>query len=182
MLMRPDQWRLPSEPTMAAASSRAAAQGRRVRAIYPVRALHQARSTLLDRAAAGEEIRLLPEVRSRLAIVGDDRALIPEQPGLTNVRAIVLRDAAIVAPLRLYYEELWNQAVALPVFDAHDVRQDARRLLLSQMADGARDEQIARTLGIGLRTVRRRIASLMEELGAETRFQAGVEAVRRGWI
>lgn len=182
MLLRPDQWRLSSEPSMAAASARAVSQGRRVRAIYPVRALHQARSMLMDRHAAGEEVRLLPEVPSRMAIVGEDRALIPEHPGLTNVRAIVLRDSGIVAPLRLYFEELWKQAVALPVFEAHDVRQDARRLLLSEMADGARDEQIARTLGIGLRTVRRRIATLMLELGAETRFQAGVEAVRRGWV
>jgi DNA-binding NarL/FixJ family response regulator len=47
---------------------------------------------------------------------------------------------------------------------------------------GATDEVIARKLGIGLRTVRRRIASLMTELGVDTRFQAGVEAVRRGWL
>ena len=39
-----------------------------------------------------------------------------------------------------------------------------------------------RKLGIGLRTVRRRIAELMTDLGVDTRFQAGVEAVRRGWL
>ena len=41
---------------------------------------------------------------------------------------------------------------------------------------------IARKLGISLRTVRRRMAELMSDLGADTRFQAGVEAVRRGWL
>ena len=50
--------------------------------------------------------------------------------------------------------------------------------LLQQLAAGAKDEQIARTLGLSLRTVRRRVADLMIELGADTRFQAGVEAVR----
>jgi DNA-binding NarL/FixJ family response regulator len=30
--------------------------------------------------------------------------------------------------------------------------------------------------------VRRRVAELMDELGARTRFQAGVEAVRRGLL
>jgi DNA-binding NarL/FixJ family response regulator len=35
---------------------------------------------------------------------------------------------------------------------------------------------------MSLRTVRRRVAELIEELGAQSRFQAGVEAVRRGWI
>ena len=47
---------------------------------------------------------------------------------------------------------------------------------------GAKDEQIARTLGLSLRTVRRRVADLMIELGVDTRFQAGVEAARRGWL
>ena len=51
-----------------------------------------------------------------------------------------------------------------------------------QLAAGAKDEQIARTMGLSLRTIRRRIADLMIELGADTRFQAGAEAVRRGWL
>lgn len=182
MFMRPDQWRFPTEPAIAAAFKVALGQGRRARGIYPVRALHQARSVLTDRAATGEEIRLLPDVPSRLAIVGETRALLPEFPGVANERALVLRDAGLVAHLKLYFEEMWEQAVALPVFEARDVRGEARRLLLSELADGARDEQIARKLGIGLRTVRRRIAQVMLELGAESRFQAGVEAVRRGWI
>lgn len=182
MFLRPDQWRLPTEPAIASGFKYALEQGRRARGLYPVRALHQARSTLTDRAAAGEEIRLLPEVPSRLAIVGDSRALLPPYPGVTNERSLVIREPGLVAHLKLYFEELWDQAVALPVFETQDVRGDARRLLLAELAEGARDEQIARTLGIGLRTVRRRIASLMIELGAETRFQAGVEAVRRGWL
>ena len=45
-----------------------------------------------------------------------------------------------------------------------------------------KDEQIARELGLSLRTVRRRVAEVLDELGATSRFQAGVEAVRRGWV
>ena len=59
---------------------------------------------------------------------------------------------------------------------------DMRGFLLQQLAAGAQDEQIARRLGVSLRTVRRRGADLMSELGAESRFQAGVEAAKRGWI
>ena len=55
-----------------------------------------------------------------------------------------------------------------------------RRLLLDLLAAGRRDEQIARELRLSVRTVRRRVAAIMQELGAESRFQAGVEAVRRG--
>jgi DNA-binding NarL/FixJ family response regulator len=66
----------------------------------------------------------------------------------------------------------------LEATDASDVGQQ----LLEMLASGAKDEQIARALGMSLRTVRRRIASLMAELGADSRFQAGIEAVRRGWL
>ena len=61
-------------------------------------------------------------------------------------------------------------------------RGSERTFLLRQLLSGAKDEQIARTMGLSLRTVRRRIAELMIELGADTRFQAGAEAVRRGWL
>ena len=47
---------------------------------------------------------------------------------------------------------------------------------------GAKDEAIARELGIGVRTLRRRMSHLMGLLDAETRFQAGMQAVRRGWV
>ena len=74
--------------------------------------------------------------------------------------------------------------MAVPGLDGAAVRRGAsdRRLLLGQLAGGAKDEQIARALGLSVRTVRRRVAELLDELGADSRFQAGVEAVRRGWI
>ncbi|WP_162598621.1 helix-turn-helix transcriptional regulator [Nocardioides gilvus] len=182
MFLRPDQWRLPSEPRSAALFDQVLQQGRRARAIYPVRALHEARSMLIARSEAGEEIRLLPEVPTRLGIVGQNRALMPEYPGATGMRTTVLRDPGLVAILSFYFEVLWDQSVALHSLMEGDSREELQDLLLTELASGARDEQIARRLGIGLRTVRRRVANLMLELGAETRFEAGVEAVRRGLI
>jgi DNA-binding NarL/FixJ family response regulator len=77
---------------------------------------------------------------------------------------------------------MWDKATPVAELDRGAARPDLRRLLLLQLADGAKDEQIARTLGLSLRTVRRRIADLLIELGVDSRFQAGVEAVRRGWL
>ena len=54
--------------------------------------------------------------------------------------------------------------------------------LLSLLSAGRSDSTIARLSGISLRTVERRVRSLMDRLGAKTRFQAGVQAARRGWI
>src|SRR4051812_1586840 len=45
--------------------------------------------------------------------------------------------------------------------------------ILDGMAAGETDEVIARGLGVSTRTLNRRIALLMETLGARTRFQLG---------
>ena len=93
--------------------------------------------------------------------------------------------AALVAPgVVLNKDGAFQRTFAFrgPDLEAATARPDERRFLLEQLMAGATDEVIARKLGIGLRTVRRRIAELMTELGVDTRFQAGVEAVRRGWL
>lgn len=181
LFLRPDQWRLPSESVMAVAVTQAILQGRAVRAIYPARALREAPSVLIGRATIGEQIRVVPEVPTRLAVIGN-RALVPEPPGLASERRLVVRQPGLVEMLAAYFEVLWDRAVAVPALERGDATPDLDELLLAQLAQGAKDEQIARTLGISLRTVRRRVAQLMAELGVDSRFQAGVEAVRRGWL
>jgi len=180
--LRPDQWRLPSESAMAAAFNQAVQSGRRVRAIYPMRALQEAPAILVGRAAIGEQIRLLPEVPSRLAVVGTSRAVIPDPLGVGSRRVVVIEQQSIVELVTAWFDHLWDSAATVPMLDRGEARPDLRRLLLAQLAAGAKDEQIARTLNISLRTVRRRIAALMADLGVDTRFQAGVEATRRGWL
>ncbi|WP_066042055.1 helix-turn-helix domain-containing protein [Herbiconiux solani] len=56
------------------------------------------------------------------------------------------------------------------------------RALIALMAVGMKDDAIARQLQISPRTLRRRSQELMLELEATTRFQAGLEAGRRGWL
>ncbi|OHV47242.1 hypothetical protein BCD48_19545 [Pseudofrankia sp. BMG5.36] len=58
----------------------------------------------------------------------------------------------------------------------------AELLLLQLLADGAKDESAARSLGVSVRTVRRMVADLMRRLEARSRFQAGILAKRRGWL
>lgn len=70
---------------------------------------------------------------------------------------------------------------------AGDVADDAppspaELLLLQLLADGAKDEAAARSLGVSVRTVRRMVADLMRRLDARSRFQAGILAKRRGWL
>ena len=118
---------------------------------------------------------------TRLAVIGD-RVLLPDPPGLANERRLLVRQPGLVELVVSYFEALWDRAVAVPALDHGEAPPDLNELLLRQLAQGAKDEQIARTLGVSLRTVRRRIAAIMAELGVDSRFQAGVEAVRRGWL
>ena len=54
--------------------------------------------------------------------------------------------------------------------------------ILQLLVSGASDQVIARQQGISVRTVERRVRYVMEHLGAATRFHAGAQAVRRGWV
>lgn len=64
----------------------------------------------------------------------------------------------------------------VPAADSADQR------LLTMLASGLKDDAIARHLDISSRTVGRRVADLMDGLGARTRFQAGVHAQRRSLL
>jgi DNA-binding NarL/FixJ family response regulator len=79
----------------------------------------------------------------------------------------------------------WNAATPLgavatengtPVISVHE------QALLRFLAAGLTDDAAARRLGVSVRTARRQVAAIMARLGASSRFQAGYEAARRGWL
>jgi DNA-binding CsgD family transcriptional regulator len=180
--LRPDQWRGPREARMTALVADALRDsGRASRAIYPLHATREGPDMLAGRAAAGEHIRVLPEVPTRLLVIGDTHVVFPEPLGYADIPLAVVRQGGVVDAMTQWFELLWERA-ATPAVVARGGRRDQRRFLLQQLAAGDHDEQIARRLGLSLRTVRRRVADLMTQLGADSRFQAGVEAARRGWI
>jgi len=116
---------------------------------------------------------------TRLFVISGTHAVLPEPLGFADEPRLLVRQGALVAALTLLFELYWERSVAVPEAEG---RVDERVFVVRQLASGAKDEQIARTLGLSLRTVRRRVADLMIELGVDTRFQAGAEAVRRGWL
>ena len=106
--LRPDQWRFPSESEMAVAVGNAIREGKRVRAIYPARAMSEAPQMLRTRAEIGEEVRVVPTVLTRLVIVGPRRAIVPEPLGVGSDRRAVVRQPAIVGMFQAYFDELWR--------------------------------------------------------------------------
>ncbi len=179
--LRPDQWFLPTGARIDVAVTEAIANGRASRVIYPAKVIETNPENVHARARAGELIRILPAVPTRMAIFGAEAAVLPEIWGSPAGSRLLIRQPAIVAACIAYFDELWGHAVTAPGFGS-ELAAGERTQLLELLARGAKDEQIARTLAMSLRTVRRRIASLLGELGVDSRFQAGMEAVKRGWL
>ncbi|MGD8149387.1 hypothetical protein [Ornithinimicrobium sp. Y1694] len=148
------------------------AGGRVIRSIFP-------RSMLLDprlhalasaRAEAGEQQRFLPDdqIRVDFGVWGRTGVLLDEGGGADS-DYLLLRTPVVLDAFTTLFEELWRRAE--PVSrdaSAEDVK------ILDLLSLGLKDEAVARQLGLGLRTVRRRIAALMEDHGVDTRFQLGL--------
>jgi DNA-binding CsgD family transcriptional regulator len=180
LFLRPDAWAMPRESAISQVVGRAVDSGRRSRAVYPLRVLHEAPEVLHTRADEGEEVRLIDDLPTRMFVIEGTHAIVPEPLGYSDEPRLLVRQGALVEALTLLFELYWEKAV--PVAEVTAGRTSERSFLLRQLQGGAKDEQIARTMGLSLRTVRRRISELMIELGADTRFQAGAEAARRGWL
>jgi DNA-binding CsgD family transcriptional regulator len=181
LFLRIDKWNLVDTGPIDKLLVEAIRGGRSARVIYPVSVLERF-DMLAERARAGEQIRIIPDVPSRMAVFGDSAVVLPEQWGDVNVgSALLLREPSVVTACRALFELMWTKGTAIPALHV-DGNETGRRQLLELLAKGAKDEQISRTLGLSLRTVRRRVAAMMAELGADTRFVAGVEAARRGWL
>ena len=160
----------------------------------PGRSLYQ-NSVLADRrnmeyarwlSGLGIEIRSTPVIPIRMIIV--DRsiaALLHRQPQLP-LEMFVVREPALVIPLIEMYEMSW--AAAKPI-DGPDLKQVGEKeptqqelALLRLLASGSTDEAAAKKLGVSVRTVRRIMAELMDQLEASSRFEAGHKATQRGWL
>jgi DNA-binding CsgD family transcriptional regulator len=129
-------------------------------------------------AEIGERQRFIAGVPSEFAIYDSSAVVGTGVWGDPASEYVVIRDRMIVQAFITLFDRLWEAAMPKPAGRPSDDGGDEH--LLELLSRGLKDEAIARYLGWSLRTVRRRVARLMEELGAGTRFQLGAEAVRAG--
>lgn len=156
------------------------------RVIYDREALEvPGRLALVRRAASvGEEARTIYKVPMKLVIADGRVGLLPLSFEEAGTGALVVHPSMLLDALTTLFETLWAQAMPIRFEggqpDAEGpVLSDEDQDLLLLLAAGMKDQAIARQLGVSLRTVARRISVLMETLGAETRFQAGMRAATR---
>lgn len=159
----------------------AIASGREQRAIYSTEALEDpaGRRWAQSLADVGEQQRVSASPPSEFAIFGGDVVLAMAEWGSAESDHIVIRNPMLISAFTTMFDYAWDLAHPMPGV-RHDISKD--RQLLTLLASGLQDEVIARHLGWGVRTVRRRVAKLMDELGAETRFQLGAAAESRGLL
>jgi predicted transcriptional regulator len=137
--------------------------------------------------AAGQQVRTLPCLATDVALYdGTAAVVVVDRPDGQPPTALFVKPSELLTGLVLLFELLWERAVPLVPAqsdDDADVRPpEVDELLVALLAAGFKDESIARQLSISPSTVTRRMARLMELTGTSTRFQLGMQAVRRGWI
>ncbi|MBB4898558.1 helix-turn-helix transcriptional regulator [Streptomyces griseomycini] len=133
----------------------------------------------------GSGVRTVPSLPVHLLLVDRSLALLPTDPHDPWHRVVQITAPGAVEALNSLFERVWEAAVPLgssgPGLDEHGLSSREKELL-RLLARGLNDEAIRRRLGVSLRTVRRIVADLCARLGAASRFEAGYQAAKRGWI
>ncbi|MEU1378422.1 helix-turn-helix domain-containing protein [Streptomyces triculaminicus] len=134
--------------------------------------------------AAGAEVRSASLLPSRMLVYDAATAVLPLDPDHTAAGAVVVRDPAVIRLLTHLFDSHWERAIAFAAAERHEGGEpsDLELAVLRLMAAGKKDEVIARQTGLSARSTSRLIGGLMERLGADNRFQAGVRATVKGWL
>lgn len=147
------------------------------RAVYDDADLFASMTRMIEH---GEDARVLADHPVKL-LIGDDRiALLVPEPDREG--ALVIHESGLLQAFAGLFETLWTLGVPVTATAPAVQLSDKDRQIVTLMAAGLTDEAIARRLHLSRRTVVRRIAALLDRLGATTRFQAGVQAANRGWL
>ena len=131
----------------------------------------------------GEQARVLPTLPLKLHVYDRRTAVVPLVANSAAADSVALvHESGLLDLVIAMFETLWENAPRLdaPAEGRSGAASDAE--LLSLLNAGVKDEAIARQLGVSVRTARRRITGLISRLNSTSRFQAGVEASRRGWL
>ncbi|MEV4395576.1 LuxR C-terminal-related transcriptional regulator [Nonomuraea sp. NPDC049607] len=165
----------------------AVARGVRVRIMHAQSQLAQPalRDHVQGMLEGGVEVRTMPFVPVRLIMLDRELAVVEATPGDLMAGAMIIEGRGLVASYAALFDYCWMTASEpgeVPrAADGEDLGEQ-QRAVLRLLATGAKDDAIARALGVSNRTVTRVVGELTAQLGADSRFQAGVRAAKLGWI
>ncbi|MFF4171075.1 DNA-binding response regulator [Streptomyces sp. NPDC001744] len=131
--------------------------------------------------------RLLESIPFKMILVDRTVAAIPLDLELLYNGLLLIRDPVVVRALVRVHRVCWSMAeepsspVPSPSPPPDDLPPQLRPVL-DALLSGLTDEAAATRLGMSARTYSRRVGELMAALGTTSRFRAGAEAARRGWL
>ncbi|MEV6549008.1 helix-turn-helix domain-containing protein [Streptomyces sp. NPDC051597] len=134
-----------------------------------------------------EQVRTVERVPTKLMVADRSLAMVPLTGRDAEPAALVVHASGLLESLMGLFEAVWRDALPLRLAGSA-VREeasgpDATDLeILSLLLAGMTDASVAKQLGLGLRTVQRRVKGLMELTGVTTRLQLGWHAYERGWV
>lgn len=129
---------------------------------------------------AGGQARVIDSIPFKLSIMDRRVAVLAVNRAVLADGFHLIRDPELIGFLVRMHRDAWGRGVD-PDHGRGDLAPELA-VLLPALASGETDEVACRRLGISPRTYSRRVAELLTALGVQNRFQAGVEATRRGWL
>jgi DNA-binding CsgD family transcriptional regulator len=145
--------------------------------------LDNALEVLGARERGGERFRFSASVPFSALVVDDTAAVVDVSAfDASGSGSVLVRSRPMVRALIALADLLWDLGSPFPRTAAGRASEKRDLTILALLATGAPDATIARQTGVSQRTVERRVRALMDQLGAGTRFQAGVQAARRGLV
>ena len=124
----------------------------------------------------GGQVRVVPHLPFKACVFDRRVAAIPLDLSSLLRGMVVTTDPLLIGMVLAAHRSGWRLGAGpRETLPAH------LRDVLDLMVSGVPDDRAADRAGLSARTYSRRVAELMELLGARSRFQAGVEAAHRGW-
>ena len=146
---------------------------------------------LAEALGVGQEITVVDSLPVQLVIADGRIGMVPLTPIVDGADpgAVIIHEGglleALVALFHAYRKQGWRLVgpeQARPGAEPAEEPDEVDRSILGLLNIGLTDASIARQLGLGYRTVQRRISRLMDMAGAQTRFQLGSRASHVGWL
>ncbi|MEE1802512.1 DNA-binding response regulator [Streptomyces sp. JV176] len=130
------------------------------------------------------EARQTDSIPFTMILVDRRVAAVPLDLQLHYHGLLLIRDPVVVQALVRTHEIWWETGEELPTeaLPTPGGLPGSLRPVLEALVAGMTDETAATRLGMSSRTYSRRVGDLLAALGTTSRFRAGAEAARRGWI
>jgi DNA-binding CsgD family transcriptional regulator len=132
---------------------------------------------------AGVDVLMAPGRFPCTVVIGADLALLSADSRAGRGRVVLVRIAEVVRELSLIQDGLREIAIRFADFirlAATFVPDGQHRQVLAKMCAGRKDETAAREMNMSVRTYRRYVARIMQDLNVNSRFEAGLRVAELG--